>query len=103
MEFSGYPYFDRNRICAFFGITLNKKAFKLQFTGNNMGKTGWLKTKKVTSSFAIVALIAGFLFLDRGTTGNVILNNNYPFDFVSLIGLLLIFCSAVLAVYTIRR
>ena len=68
-----------------------------------MGKTGWLKTKKVTFSFAIVALIAGFLFLDRSTTGNVILNNNSPFDFVSLIGLLLVFCSAILAVYAIRR
>lgn len=68
-----------------------------------MGKINWFKTKKITSSFAVVALIAGFLFLNRGITGNIILNNKYPFDVVSLIGLTLIFCSAILAVHTIRR
>jgi hypothetical protein len=68
-----------------------------------MEKVSWFKTKKVTASFAVVALIAGFLFLDKSITGNVILNNRHPFDAVSLIGLSLILCSAILAVYTVRR
>lgn len=62
-----------------------------------------IKTKKVTGVFALIALVAGFLFLDRGVTGNVILNNKQPLDVISLIGLLLVFCAAILTVYAVRR
>lgn len=66
-------------------------------------KQTWFKTKKVTASFAAVALVVGFLFLDRGVTGNVVLNNQAPVNVVSLAGLLLVFCSAILAIYSTRR
>ena len=62
-----------------------------------------LRTKKVLASFAGVALVAGFLFLDKGITGNVVLNGRAPIDFLSLIGLALVFCSAVLAAYSLKR
>ncbi|HEB46885.1 MAG TPA: hypothetical protein ENI22_00255 [Candidatus Pacearchaeota archaeon] len=66
-------------------------------------KKNWFGAKKLTASFAAVSLIVGFLFLDKGVTGNVIINNQNPVNVVSLIGLLLVFCSAVLAVYSTRR
>jgi len=62
-----------------------------------------LKAKKILASFAVAALVAGFLFLDRGFTGNVVLNGNSSIDILSLIGLALIFCSAVLAAYTLKK
>ena len=68
-----------------------------------MKKVKWFKTKKVAAVFAAVSFVIGFLFLDKGITGNVILDNQYPVDFISLIGLLLILCSAILAVYIIKR
>ena len=66
-------------------------------------KQNWFKQKKVTSVFALVALVAGFLFLDNGITGNVVLGNTSPVDIISLMGLLLVFCAAILASYSIRR
>jgi len=68
-----------------------------------MGKVKWFKAKSVAAVFAAVAFITGFLFLDQGITGNVILDNSYPIDFISLIGLLLILCSAILAVYILKK
>ena len=68
-----------------------------------MGKLKWFKTKRVAAVFAAVSFVIGFLFLDKGITGNVILDNKYPVDFISLIGLLLVLCSAILAVYIIKR
>ena len=68
-----------------------------------MEKVKWFKTKSVAAVFAAVAFITGFLFLDKGITGNVILDNSYPIDFISLIGLLLILCSAILAVYILKK
>ena len=68
-----------------------------------MGKVKWFKAKGIAAVFAAVTFVIGFLFLDKGITGNVILENKYPVDFISLIGLLLILCSAILAVYIIKR
>ena len=62
-----------------------------------------LKTKTATFSFAIIALISGFLFLNQGITGNVVMDNKYPFNMVSLIGLLLIACSIILGLYSIKK
>ena len=68
-----------------------------------MGKLNWLRAKKVTASFAIAAAFSGFLFLDQGVTGNVILNSRSSFNPTTFIGLILIFCSAILAFYSIKR
>lgn len=68
-----------------------------------MRKLKWFKTKKVAAVFATVAFVIGFLFLDKGITGNVILENNYPVNFISLIGLLFVLCSAVLAIYILKK
>lgn len=68
-----------------------------------MGKAKWFKIKGIAAIFAVVAFVTGFLFLDKGITGNVILDNKYPVDVISLIGLLLVLCSAILAVYIIRK
>lgn len=69
-----------------------------------MGKVKWFKTKGIVAVFAIVAFVVGFSFLDKGgTTGNVILNNHYPVDVMSIIGLLLVLCSVILAVYIVRK
>jgi drug/metabolite transporter (DMT)-like permease len=68
-----------------------------------MGKVKWFKTKGVAAVFAGLAFVVGFSFLEGGATGNVILDNHYPIDIMSLIGLLLVLCSAILAVYIIRK
>lgn len=68
-----------------------------------MGKVKWFKAKGIAAVFAAVAFVIGFLFLDKGITGNVILDNQHPVDFVSIIGLLLVLCSAILAVYILKK
>ena len=68
-----------------------------------MEKIKWFRAKSVAAVFAAVAFVIGFLFLDKGITGNVILDNQYPVDFISLIGLLLVLCSAVLVIYIIKK
>ncbi len=59
--------------------------------------------KGVTWIFATVAAISGFLFLDSSPTGNVIMNKQNPVSIVSMIGLLLIACSAVLIAYSVKK
>jgi len=68
-----------------------------------MAQSSWLKTKKITGVFSGVALFVGFIFLDKGITGNVILNNQVPVGAMSLIGLGLVLCSGILAAYTIKK
>lgn len=63
----------------------------------------FFEKKKTTTAFAIIALTAGFLFLNKGITGNVILNNKASFTLLPLIGLLLVLCSLIIAVYTIKK
>jgi len=60
-------------------------------------------TKKAIGGFAFVFLIAGFLLLNNGMMGNVILNDSPSFDVLSFIGLLLVLFSAVLAFYIIKK
>jgi len=59
--------------------------------------------KGVTWIFAAVSLAFGFWFLDSGFTGNAIINKQAPISFLSLIGLLLIVCSAVLISYSVKK
>ena len=69
-----------------------------------MGKIfNWLKTRQATSIFAVGSLISGFFFLNQNITGNVILSENYSFNLISLIGLLLILCSVILGIYSVRK
>ena len=69
-----------------------------------MEKTSWFKRKRVTGGFSMVSIIAGFLFLNQGSiTGNVIVDSQPVFNMLSVVGLLLIFCSAILAFYTLRK
>ena len=60
-----------------------KKTFKDCLLKYNMRKLKWFKTKKVAAVFATVAFVIGFLFLDKGIAGNVILENNYPVNFIN--------------------
>lgn len=67
-------------------------------------KENWFKRKKITAIFAAVAFLGGFLFLNNGgITGNVIFNREPSLDVLSLIGLALIFCSAILTIYTVKK
>lgn len=62
------------------------------------------KTKKATGILAVVSLISGFFFMaNSGITGNVVKNHYYPVSVLSMIGLLLVFCSVILAIYTINK
>ena len=68
-----------------------------------MKKENWFKQKKITGTFGLVALATGFLLLNKGITGyatSEIQNTSNP---LSLIGLLLILCSGILAAYSIKK
>ena len=68
-----------------------------------MKKEEILKTKKATTIFAILALMGGFLFLSPSITGGFILESSDSFSTLSLIGLVLIGCSIVLATYSLKK
>ena len=71
-------------------------------------KDNFLQKKSVVATFGIIALLAGFYFLNAGSisgrvTGNSIMNQFYPLSLISIIGMLLILCSAILIIYAIVR
>lgn len=68
-----------------------------------MTKGNILKTRKAATIFAITALISGFLFLSPSITGGFILEKSDSFSPLSLIGLLLIGCSIILAAYSLKK
>ena len=66
-------------------------------------KGNFFTRKSVTWVFAIMAVISGFIFLDSNPTGNVILNKQGSISLLSIIGLLLIACSAILIAYSAKK
>jgi len=66
-------------------------------------KNNFLNKKKTTAIFAVLALIAGFVFFGKNLTGNLILNNQYSFNWISLIALSLIGCAIILGAYSIKK
>jgi len=68
-----------------------------------MEKKGLARSKGITGILAVIMFLTGFLFVDRGGfTGNAVLNGQPSFNPIALIGLLLVLCSAVLAVYAVK-
>jgi len=63
----------------------------------------WFKGKQSTSIFAVISLVGGFLFLNQGITGNVILDKDYSTNLISVIGMFLIVCSIILGLYSLRK
>lgn len=69
-----------------------------------MEKQSWFKEKRVIIGLALISLISGFLFISQsGITGNAVINHYQPISVLSIVGLLLIFCSVILAIYTINK
>lgn len=100
MEFSCRNCLNWTSLCIF----SNLKIFKFNRLKNKMGNSfDWFKTKKATSLFALISLAGGFFFLNQGITGNIILNENYTFNLISLIGLFLILCSVILGAYSLKK
>jgi hypothetical protein len=66
-------------------------------------KTSWMKKRTIIAGFSILSLAGGILFLDPSVTGNLIFEKKVQFNLVSLIGILLIICSILLASYSIKR
>ena len=66
-------------------------------------KEKFFAKKGVTWTFAAIALVSGFLFLDSTPTGNVIVNRQDSMNLLSIIGLLLIACSAILIAYSAKK
>jgi len=63
----------------------------------------WLRTKKVSGFFAVVSLVSGLFFMGQKLTGNVILNKGYTLSLLPIIGMLLIFCSIILGLYSLKK
>jgi hypothetical protein len=59
--------------------------------------------RKITGVLAAITFIVGFLLLDNSVTGNVILDQGSSFNILSLVGLLFLFCSAILTIYTVKK
>ena len=68
-----------------------------------MKSFNWFKGKPATSIFAAISLAGGFLFLNQGITGNVILDKYYSINLISVIGMFLIVCSIILGLYSLRK
>lgn len=66
-------------------------------------KKSLFSVRKIVGVFAAVFLIAGFLLLDKGISGNVVLNGEYTSNPLSLIGLIIILFSAILTAYVIIK
>ncbi len=74
-------------------------------------KDSFFLKKSVIVTFGILALLGGFAFLNFGAvnpftgraTGNFVLSGFLPFSMISIIGLLLILCSAILIIYVIVK
>jgi hypothetical protein len=63
----------------------------------------FFERKVITWTFAVIALFSGFMFLDSGFTGNVIVNKQSTINIVSIIGLLLITCSIILITCSVKK
>jgi hypothetical protein len=94
----GFLGFDWNAVRHIYDINI----FKIKNYQKGM-KEKFLAKKGVTWFFAAVAVVSGFIFLDSSPTGNVILNRQSPVSLVSIIGLLLIACSAILIAYSAKK
>ncbi|MBU3906985.1 MAG: hypothetical protein KKA64_01910 [Nanoarchaeota archaeon] len=70
-----------------------------------MENKSFFKSTPVVAFFAALALFGGFFFLNKGFTGNIIIDytTKSKFEFLAVIGLLLIACSVVLAFYTMKK
>jgi hypothetical protein len=66
-------------------------------------KSGWIKERKIIAVFAVIALLGGILFLDPGVTGSLILKKKIQFSSLSLIGVILVICSVILASYSLLK
>lgn len=69
-----------------------------------MTKKNLFKTRATVMFFAIISIFGGMMFLKKNFTALAILENQSDptFNAISLIGLLLIFCSATLFVYALK-
>jgi hypothetical protein len=68
-----------------------------------MKNIDWLSLRAVTSIFALISFVGGFYFLNNSMTGNAIVNNPNYVNFISIIGILLIFCSLILVAHSIKK
>lgn len=65
-------------------------------------KKDFFEKRSVTLTFAIIAVLGSFIFLDKKITGNAILNNNF-INPLSIISALLIVCAIILALYSLNK
>jgi hypothetical protein len=68
-----------------------------------MEKKDFLKKPLTAGMIGAISLLGGFYFLGNRITGNIILEDNVTFSLLPLIGLLLIACSAILIIYSIKK
>jgi len=69
-----------------------------------MGKiSDTLKGKKFTAGFAFLSFMVGLLFVEGSFSGNAVVSDDVFFNPISLIGSLLIICSVILIVYSLKK
>jgi hypothetical protein len=75
-------------------------------------KQDFFLKRSVIATLGIIALLGGFVFINSGfltgffvssPTGNFVVSEFQPFSILSILGMLLILCSAILIVYSIVK
>lgn len=81
----------------------NLKLFKNSFIKKIMAEKNFFKKPRTIMTTGIIALLGGFYFLSKRITGNIVLKDKVTFSLLPLIGLLLVACSAILIIYSIKK
>ena len=81
----------------------NIKLFKIPSIKKDMTNENFFKKPLVIGAIGIISLFSGFYFLGNKITGNIIIEKEASFSLLPFIGLLLIACSAVLIIYSIKK
>ncbi len=69
-----------------------------------MDKKGAFRLKAITGIIAAVAFLTGFLLIDRGgISGNTVVTSEPTISAISVMGLIFVFLSVILAAYSIKR
>jgi multisubunit Na+/H+ antiporter MnhB subunit len=72
----------------------------------------FFQKRSVVAAIGIIALLSGFVFLNMGAmvnpftgrvTGNAISSSFFPFSLISIIGMLLLVCAAILIIYALVK
>jgi len=85
---------------------MNQKKNTLMAKKQTPKKVSFLKSRKMTTGFAVVALLGALAFINPGASpfsGNAVLKSPGTFALLPAIGALLLVCALILGLYSLRK